>query len=904
VRQYARPAIAVAIVALLPVVRLHSQPAAPVAGPTVAFPGSAARLDLAYASLERHQLAGAREHFNALLADDTLSTAERARALRGLGIVQFHANQKDESARSLQQAIEMATAARAPAERAWARRWLGVLRYDADAAEVARTLWSTARDEFVDAGDLRGEFQVTDDLTQLLHGLAQRPLVERCHAIALELGDPVLEARARRRWARTLLFAARPGPALVELERAVALLRAAGPSARMQLADTLSTLGWALRAHGANERSVAVHREALRLARAGNDLNAQVWNNQGLAIALTELGRYAEAETAMHRGLAAARRLGPSTPVRTLTESLAWIALRQQRWADAARALESAMAMPGREVAVTPVINLARAYRHLDRLEEARRQAERAVSLARAQSLVDNELRALVELSVVHEQLGQLTDAAQTISEVIDRLEHYRSSLAPQDFLKQGFADRFTDAYGIAVRVRMRGGQLLEALTAAERIRSRAFADLLASRRQRQAEEAEADSKIWNLGGDSVGQASRGAEAFDSPRAVPALDARALGTLAARLDSTLVLYWIHDEGSFAWVVQPSGAVHAATLSTTPARTRRAVARVADAPPEVEIAATAANAASARGADRTPYRLLYQMLWAPIEPWLPTGTDARVTVIPHGPLFAVPFGALLDAHDKYVLERFALHYASSGAALAEAAGPRVHAAQTRHVVIADPRPVPPEPSGVRLPSLSGARREARTVASLLGPEVQMVVGADATERAVRAAMPGAPTLHFATHAIVSDRDPLGSHLLLGVDTGAKPTPDTDGRLTATEIAELTLSADLVVLGACRSARGQVSSDGIAGLTRSFMTAGAPSVIATLWDISDDTTARVMTRFYEGYGQGLAKDRALRRAQLAVLGDLRNGRVRRKVGSTTITFHEHPHLWAGAVLLGAP
>ena len=385
---------------------------------------------------------------------------------------------------------------------------------------------------------------------------------------------------------------------------------------------------------------------------------------------------------------------------------------------------------------------------------------------------------------------------------------------------------------------------------------------------------------------------------------MPALDERALAALAARLDSTLVLYWIHDEGSFAWVVQPSGTVHAATLSTTPARARRAVARVADAPPDVEIAATAANAASARSADRRPYRLLYQMLWAPIEPWLPTGADARVTIIPHGPLFSVPFGALLDVQGKYVLERFALHYASSGAALVEAAGRRVHAAHTRHVVVADPSPVPLEPSGVRLPVLSGAQREARTVASLLGPEVQLVVGADATERAVRTAMPGAPTLHFATHAIVSDRDPLGSHLLLGVDAGAKPTPDADGRFTASEVAELTLSADLVVLGACRSARGQVSSDGIAGLTRSFMAAGAPSVIATLWDISDDTTARVMRRFYEGYRHGLSKDRALRRAQLAVLADLRNGRVRRRVGATTITFHEHPHLWAGAVLFGAP
>ena len=97
---------------------------------------------------------------------------------------------------------------------------------------------------------------------------------------------------------------------------------------------------------------------------------------------------------------------------------------------------------------------------------------------------------------------------------------------------------------------------------------------------------------------------------------------------------------------------------------------------------------------------------------------------------------------------------------------------------------------------------------------------------------------------------------------------------------------------------------MSSDGIAGLTRAFMTAGVPSVIATLWDVSDETTARVMTRFYVGYLAGTSKDRALRTAQLALLRDLRAGRIRTTVAETTLTYAEHPHLWAGAILIGAP
>ena len=243
-------------------------------------------------------------------------------------------------------------------------------------------------------------------------------------------------------------------------------------------------------------------------------------------------------------------------------------------------------------------------------------------------------------------------------------------------------------------------------------------------------------------------------------------------------------------------------------------------------------------------------------------------DTRVTIIPHGPLFALPFGALLDAQGRYVIERFALHYAASGAVLADAAeGNRNEpVAGARTLLVADPQPLPPLAGGFRSPGLAAARAEARAIASMVGAGADQLVGGRASEAAVRAALPAARLAHFATHAIVSDDDPLGSYLMLGAGGASAGATDKDGRLTASEVAGLSLSADLVVLGACRSARGPVSSDGIAGLTRAFMTAGVPSVIATLWDVSDQATARVMTRFYRGYLAGTSKDRALRAAQL--------------------------------------
>ena len=120
-----------------------------------------------------------------------------------------------------------------------------------------------------------------------------------------------------------------------------------------------------------------------------------------------------------------------------------------------------------------------------------------------------------------------------------------------------------------------------------------------------------------------------------------------------------------------------------------------------------------------------------------------------------------------------------------------------------------------------------------------------------------------------------------------------------------MAGLSLSADLVVLGrvpVCQRARVERRHRGADARVHDGRRAQRRS--ATLWDVSDQATARVMTRFYAGYLTGASKDRALRSAQLALLRDLRAGRVTRKVGDTTLKYAEHPHLWAGAILIGAP
>jgi len=140
------------------------------------------------------------------------------------------------------------------------------------------------------------------------------------------------------------------------------------------------------------------------------------------------------------------------------------------------------------------------------------------------------------------------------------------------------------------------------------------------------------------------------------------------------------------------------------------------------------------------------------------------------------------------------------------------------------------------------------------------------------------------VHFACHARADNVDPLGSGLLLA------PAGSDAGLLTAAEVvSRWRLQADVVMLSACETAVGRVYQyEGMFGLARAFLFAGARSVGASLWQVSDASTARLMGAFYRDYARGIPKVEALRRAQLELLRDKR---------------YADPYYWSGFVLMGA-
>jgi CHAT domain-containing protein len=219
-----------------------------------------------------------------------------------------------------------------------------------------------------------------------------------------------------------------------------------------------------------------------------------------------------------------------------------------------------------------------------------------------------------------------------------------------------------------------------------------------------------------------------------------------------------------------------------------------------------------------------------------------------------------------------------------------------------LLVADPTPPRQSTLDAPLPRLPGARVEVGAIGGQLRRhQATTLQDAAATEARVRELVSDRGVLHFATHAVVRDDDPFSSYIALGP---SGPDRVADGVLTAEEVYGLRLRADLVVLSACRSAAGAVRGDAMATFARAFLYAGTASLVASLWDVADEPTNRLVPAFYRSWLRGADKATALRRAQLQLLSELRAGTVRVSTPLGPVPVPEHPVFWAGFALFGEP
>jgi tetratricopeptide (TPR) repeat protein len=251
---------------------------------------------------------------------------------------------------------------------------------------------------------------------------------------------------------------------------------------------------------------------------------------------------------------------------------------------------------------------------------------------------------------------------------------------------------------------------------------------------------------------------------------------------------------------------------------------------------------------------------------------------RLVIIPDGPLHRLPWDVLRRDDGRYVVERFTIGVAPSATIVATSWRTRRKASgRTRLLAFGDPEfhsaATTEEGEVFRsafaaaggLPRLPNSAKEARLVARY-ADEADVRLRNEATADFLeRTPLERYDVLHFATHALVDERATTRNALAL-----APGGADPDGFVGPADLAALRLDAGLVVLSACRSAGGVVvDGEGVQGLTAPLLAAGARSVVATTWRISDRATVPFVESFYMAMARGLPVAEALRAAKLDAL-----------------------------------
>ena len=261
--------------------------------------------------------------------------------------------------------------------------------------------------------------------------------------------------------------------------------------------------------------------------------------------------------------------------------------------------------------------------------------------------------------------------------------------------------------------------------------------------------------------------------------------------------------------------------------------------------------------------------LYDLLLGTIDPRLEAAH--RLLVVPDGALHHLPFSALLresDGEQKFLASELPVHVVAALSLRGQRpTSPTKPPTEPRLVAFADPL-LDESVGASSLEPLPAAREEVSELERLF-PRAQLFVGDDAREDRALSLAPEADFLHFATHAAVDAFDALDSYLQLAPGRSELH----NGRLEAAEIfARLRLDAELVVLSGCETGGGEATrGEGLLGLTRAFQYAGARSVIATLWPVSDRYSKRLVLELYRRLADGSPKDEALRAAQASLIDE---------------------------------
>jgi tetratricopeptide (TPR) repeat protein/CHAT domain-containing protein len=726
-------------------------------------------------------------------------------------------------------------------------------------------------------GDKAGEGRTLNNMGQVYYNLGQYPPAlksyEQALNIAKQVGNKVGEAIAFNNMGQLYDTVGQYAQALKYYDQALAIKKQVGD--REGEGITLNNIGVVYRNLGQYRQALKYYEQALVIRREIGDKMGEGVTLNNIGGVYDNLGQDAEALKYYQQSLVIKKQVGDKAGEGVTLNNIGTIYVKRGQYAEALNYFNQSLVMQ-REIGdktgegIT-LDNIGNAYASLDRYAEALKYYQQALVIFKQVGDRSSEGIALNNMGSAYKSLGQYGDAEKHLLNAVEILESLRPGLT--DANKVSIFETQAHTYRFLQQALVAQNKINDALEIAERGRARAFVELMA---QRQATNP------------------------NNSQIIKPLTIQQIQQIARDQNATLVEYSIVDDAFknqgreewrpselYIWVVKPTGEVAFKQVDLKSLKI-----------PLADLIITSRDSIGVRGrglgavgrinTDNQTERLqqLHKLLIEPIAQLLPTNPNDRVIFIPQNELFLVPFPALKEQDGKYLIEKHTILTAPAIQVL-ELTRKQRQLVGARHAVplLIVGNPTMPSVSlefgqpPQQLSSLPGAQTEAHAIAQLFNTKA--ITGKDATKSAIVPQMTKARIIHLATHGLLDDFTGQGVPGAIAL----APSGNDNGLLTSSEIFDMKLRAELVVLSACDTGRGTITGDGVIGLSRSLITAGVPSVIVSLWSIPDAPTASLMTEFYRQLQQNSDKATALRQAML-----------------TTMKQHPNPRNWAAFTLIG--
>jgi len=677
-------------------------------------------------------------------------------------------------------------------------------------------------------------------------------------------------------------------------------------------ASVLNGLGYVSRETGDWQKSLEHYRQARAIFASVRDLVGEMEAIRGVGKALSMTRNYESLLPLYRQNVRLARQAGDPVAIAGSLADLAhaYEGTGQYIQAEASysRSLKEYRAAHHLYGEADILVALGRLQITLGNYFEAVTSLESAHELQQQLGEIEGVANIQYELARVYLRLNRLEGAKSAIENTIDIVEKQRMSISHFDSRASYFA--FVHAYyTLYIQVLMSleqkepgRGYAEKAFEASERSRARTLLDLLTTSSQDAACEELLERQLHprpQLEAETAAETG-------SPS--PTLTLKEVQAEIEPEDTVLLEYALGDEKSYLWAVA-NGQVSAHVLPQSQ-RIRKVVERFRQTlvPPQLQAGESASDYQARVRWQEQSYkaydRQLSRLLLGPVK----LAGAKRVLIVPDGSLQYVPFAALLvpafGSGEQLLISRYEVNVLPSASVLGtlrksaskrapptataaifadpvfEADDPRIpinrdkaRGAQERPAALS--RAISDIGGAQYIPRLQASRDEANAIANVLhswdSQEVHVSLDFAASRDSVlKDGLTRFRLVHFATHGLVDSRRPEMSGLILSlIDRNGRKQ---DGYLRLGEIYKMKLSADLVVLSSCESALGKdLEAEGIIGLPRGFLYAGAKSVIASLWKVNDEATAKLMAALYARIQQGESPSSALRGAQLTMMRD---------------------------------